>query len=141
MGMEPPYEPQPLWPASGTPEFPSSLPNGFTGGTDIDDLGMFMTTLYSDNDYNLVSVRLSDTFLNYNAREHLNEDFRYVDDVLCAGSVSSTDGEIMSRTCWLLGTDGTLWASSYSEAVTYNDLAEYLQTVYDHLAENAREQQ
>lgn len=140
LGMEPPYEPQQLWPDAGAPEFPTTLGNGFTGGTEISDSGMFISTLYSDDDYNLVSVRLSDTYFNYNGRDLVYEGFRYVDGVLCAASVGSDDGEIMSRACWLVGSDGVTWATSYSASVTYDDLAGYLQTIYDHLAANAREE-
>ncbi|MGO3757836.1 MAG: hypothetical protein ACTJGQ_03130 [Agrococcus casei] len=137
MGMPPPYEPQPLWPESGVVEFPHEVGDGFTGGTDVNVTTFFVSSVYTDNDYNLLSVRVADNFYGYNARDYSYSNLHYVDGVLCGGNGGSSESEIYSRTCWIIGTDGETWMTSYSADISYEDLAGYLRVVHDALVANA----
>ena len=106
MGMPPQYEPQPLWPASGVVAFPHEIGDGFTGGTDINVNSFFVSSVYTDDNYNLLSVRVADNFYGYNGRDYGYSNLHYVDGVLCGGNGGSSGTEIYSRTCWIIGTDG-----------------------------------
>ena len=141
MGMPPQYDVLPIWPASGMISFPHELDDGFTGGTDINDYDSFVSSLYTDDDYNLVSVRVADNFYSYNGRDSLYSDMRYIDGVLCGSTVGVSSSEINSRICWMVGTDGVVWMSSYSADISYQDLAGYTKTVYASLVESAAEGQ
>ena len=123
MGMPPQYEPQPLWPASGVVAFPHEIGDGFTGGTDINVNSFFVSSVYTDDNYNLLSVRVADNFYGYNGRDYGYSNLHYVDGVLCGGNGGSSGTEIYSRTCWIIGTDGETWMTSYSADISYEDLA------------------
>ncbi|MGO3226262.1 MAG: hypothetical protein ACTIKK_05920 [Agrococcus casei] len=137
MGMPPQYEPQPLWPASGVVEFPHEVGDGFTGGTDINVNSFFVSSVYTDDNYNLLSVRVADNFYGYNGRDYGYSNLHYVDGVLCGGNGGSSGTEIYSRTCWIIGTDGETWMTSYSADISYEDLSGYLQVVHESLVANA----
>lgn len=138
MGMPPEYEPLQILPASGEPQFPAAVGDGFEGGTEINEYDYFTSTMYTDDDYNILSVRVANHYLQYNTRDLNYDNLHYVDGVLCGSSTVSGQSEVGSRSCWMLGTEGTVWISSYSAEISFEELSAYLQRVYSYMAEHAK---
>lgn len=133
----PRYEPEPLWPASGPLEFPGRL-GPFDHSSQTSEYSNFVTTIYTDTNYQILSVTVGSDYFGYNSRLENYDNLQYSGAAVCGTDNTQSNSEIAWTTCFMVGSDGYVAVTAYATSkVDMTELAGYAEDLYRALTDNA----